>query len=133
MEISDYAIGTAVLNQFRDARVFHPGGSLLLRDLRLGWRQTGLRARDLPHGIAVLRAESAVQLREAQNPDESVLSLLPHGSERLSVFRWNWAYLLRELETAAALRRAARRPRPEVWLKWRSRLHHFEPERPEPA
>lgn len=133
MEISDYAIGTAVLNQFQDARVFHTGGSMLVGDLRQSWSKTGLRARDLRYGIEALSAERAVILREAPDFDQSVVSLLPYGSERLSEFRWNWTYLQREFETAMTLRRAARRLRPEVWLKWRSRLHHFDPERAEAA
>ena len=129
----DYAIGTAVLNQFRDARVYHAGGGLLLGDIRRAWPGTGLRARDLPRGVEVLCAEGYAVIKDAEDPDDRVLSLLQKGSDRLTQFPWTWAGMQREIGTALTLRAAARRPRPEAWLKLRSRLHHFEPERRETA
>jgi hypothetical protein len=129
MEITDYAIGTAVLNQFRDARVYHAGGSLLLRDLRRAWPETGLRARDFERAIEVLGADGYAVVKDAGNPEDRVLTLLPKGSDRLTNFPWTFTGITREIGAAMALRAAARRPRPEAWLKLRSRLHHFEPER----
>ncbi len=133
MEITDYAVETAVLDQFRDARVFHAGGGLLLGDMRRAWPETGLRARDLPRGIELLCVEGYTAMREAEDPDDRVLTLLPRGSDRLTRFPWTWTGLQREMGAALTLRAAARRPRPEAWLKLRSRLHHFDPKRSETA
>lgn len=133
MEITDYAIGTAVLNQFRDARVYHAGGGLLIGDMRRAWSETGLRARDLDRGVEVLCLDGYATLKDAPHPDDRVLSLLPKGSDRLTQFPWTWTGIQQEIGAALTLRAAARRPRPEAWLKLRSRLHHFDPERRETA
>ena len=51
MRVTDYTIGMAVLRIFRNYRVFHLGGALLLDDIADAWKQTGLRTRDLETGF----------------------------------------------------------------------------------
>lgn len=126
MYISDYAIGTAVLHLFRDARVFHVGGALLLEDMRRSWAATGLRARDLDQGILYLRRHLYVTVNVASRLEETTIALLPRGSHRLNELPDSFAEWTREFDAAMTLSRAARRLRPKSWLRLRSRLHHFE-------
>jgi hypothetical protein len=126
MYITDYTIGTAVLHLFRDARVAHVGGALLLEDMRRSWSRTGLRARDLDQGILYLRRHLYVTLRVAERLEETTIALLPRGSRRLTQYPHSVAEWTRQIDSALTLSSAARRMRPKIWLRWRSRLHHFE-------
>lgn len=126
MHITDYTIGTAVLRLFRDARVFHVGGALLLEDMRRTWSETGLRARDLDQGILYLRRHLYVTLRVASRLEQTTVALLPRGSHRLTDLPHSLAEWAREIGTALTLSRAAKRMHSRAWLRLRSRLHHFE-------
>jgi hypothetical protein len=126
MYITEYTIGTAVLNLFRDARVSHVGGALLLEDMRRSWNQTGLRARDLDQGILYLRRHLYVTLHVADRLAETTIALLPRGSQRLTELPHSLAEWSRQIDTALTLSSASRRMRPRGWLRLRSRLHHFE-------
>lgn len=128
MHITDYTIGSAVLHLFRDARVFHAGGALLLEDMRRSWNQTGLRARDLDQGIGHLRRDLCVTLRDAPCPDQATVVLLPRGEQRLTELPHSLSEWAREVAATVALSRAAHRMRTRAWLRLRSRLHHFEPD-----
>ena len=125
MHITDYAIGTAVLHLFRDARVFHVGGALLLEDMRRSWNDTGLRARDLDQGILYLRRHLYVTLKVAPRLEETTVVLLPRGSQQLTELPHSLSGWAREIGTALTLSRAAKRLHPRGWLRLRSKLHHF--------
>lgn len=126
MYITDYTIGTAILHLFRDARVYHVGGALLLEDLRRSWDQTGLRARDLDQGILYLRRHLYVTVQVHQQLELTTVALLERGSQRLSGLPHSFREWTREIDAALTLSSAARRMRPTAWLRLRSRLHHFE-------
>jgi hypothetical protein len=126
MHITDYEIGSAVLHLFRDARVFHPGGALLLEDMRRSWAATGLRARDLDQGILYLRRHLYVTLQIATRLEQTTVALLPRGSRRLTELPHSPREWLQEVCAELTLSRAARRMRAPGWLRLRSRLHHFE-------
>ena len=126
MHITDYTIGTAVLHLFRDARVYHVGGALLLGDMRRSWTQSGLRARDLDHGILYLRRHLYVTLKIASRLEKPAVALLPPGSRRLTELPHSLSEWTREIDSALTLSRAAKRMHGRAWLRLRSRLHRFE-------
>lgn len=126
MHITDHTIGTAVLHLFRDARVYHVGGALLLEDMRRAWSQTGLRARDLDQGLLYLRRHLYVTLKFGSRLEPPTVALLPRGSRRLTDLPPSLAEWMREIAATLTLSRVARRLHPRAWLRLRSRLHHFE-------
>lgn len=128
MQITPYATGMAVLRVFRDHRVFHSGGALLLSDITKVWEQTGLRRRDLSGGIEWLRAERCLRLETGSVRNDTVISLMPEGAARLTDFPRGLGRLMDELDGALILRSVARRARPPAfWSRWRSTLHGIHP------
>lgn len=126
MWVTDYAIEAAMLRVFRDFRVFHAGGSLLLSDIRRAWHRTGLRARDVEAGLALLVQGGFVSI-EAGPDGEHVVKLLPRGSERLTLLPRDLGELFDEMDALMILRAARRRRRAEFWHDMRLRVRGYGP------
>lgn len=126
MWVTDYAIETALLRVFRDFRVFHPGGSLLLSDIRRAWGRTGLRARDVEAGLALL-VEGAFVAIDTGPDGEELVKLRPRGSERLTLLPRDLGELFEEMDALMILHAARRRRRTEFWHQMRQRLRGYAP------
>lgn len=129
MHVTDYSIGMAVLKEFRDNRVFHAGGSLLLSSLSAGWTATGLRDRDLPKGIEWLSTNRCLKLEPYPATDDVLVTLLPEGAERLTQFPHKLKGWFEEARGELILRAVARRRTGGEFLRRaRASLHGFHPD-----
>lgn len=124
MYVSQNAIDAAVLRIFRDFRVFHAGGTLLLGDLRNAWSDTGLRGRDLPAGVASLESGGCLKLTTDARGGDVLVALTPDGAARITGFPHRLADWLSEIHSLLTLRSTARRqPQCSPWSRWRRHLH----------
>jgi hypothetical protein len=132
MYVPDHSIGLAVLRVFRDLRVFHAGGTLYVDTVRSAWPSTGLRRRDMEHGIAWLVNRGLLEPGSKGAPgDPSLISLTPLGSAQMLHFPSSlgeWVVLLEGVSTLAAIRRRRRRQR--VWDQLRRRFWTRRPDSP---
>ena len=135
MHVTEFTIGSAVLDVFRDLRVFHAGGTLRVETLRDSWNQCGLRARDLEPGIAWLVANGLLVRGSSASPgDATLLSLTSAGSHRISDLPHRFGEWLNAIDAALALASARRRSRRNrFWNRVRCGYHGFAPEQASPS
>ena len=128
MRVTDYTIAMAVLRIFRDYRVFHDGGTLLLSDVAQAWKETGLRTRDLDTGFRWLEAHLCARRGVEAAGGEPTLRLLPNGASHLSDFPKRFSDWLDEMDAAITLMKTHRRVhRGELLRRVRCSLHGIRP------
>ncbi len=109
MRVTDRTIGMAVLRIFRDYRVFHDGGSLLISDVADAWKETGLRTRDLETGLRWLQANGWATRAGEDSRDATTLRLQAPGAAHLSRFPGRLSEWFHEMEATFTLMQAHRR------------------------
>ena len=129
MRVTDYTIGMAVLRIFRDYRVFHDGGTLLLDDIAQAWKDTGLRTRDLDTGLKWLEENICARRGTETTRGARIVRLLPAGVVHLSDFPTRFSDWLDEMDAALTLRRTQRRVHRSALInRVRCSLHGIRPE-----
>jgi hypothetical protein len=130
MNVTDTTIAAAILQVFRDVRVFHAGGTLYVETIEASWDQCGLRTRDLEPGLAWLVSNGLLTRRSNATPDDKALvSLTQAGADQICQLPHGLREWVKAIDAAWTLAAARRRSQSnQFWNRVRCSFHGFRPD-----